>query len=89
MSQEDSTPLWFLLRNPRALGEVEDWLRLHIAKEQKTADYLEAKARTDIIHRTMWLQCCAQIDKLNDLLVDIQKQYEINFPRKESQEPIT
>jgi len=27
MSEEDSTRLWFLLRNPRALGEVEDWLK--------------------------------------------------------------
>jgi hypothetical protein len=64
--QEDSTPLWFLLRNPRALGEVKDWLK---AKHEEALDrYATGEA---YIYK--------------QLLDDIEKQYEINFPRKEPQ----
>lgn len=69
MSEEDSTRLWFLLRNPRALGEVEDWLK---EKRQEYEDNYnspisEAADRIKII-------------TIDELLADIQKQFDLNFP---------
>jgi hypothetical protein len=84
---EDSTPLWFLLHNPRALGEVQDWLKGIKIQEQKTNVYLESKAK-DLIHKTMWLQSCAQIDLIDKLLADIQKQEDILFPPLNKSKPI-
>lgn len=65
MSEENSTPLWFLLRNPRALGEVEDWLKL---RRQENEKFRNQRARP--YRRFLF----------DELLADIQKQYEINFP---------
>lgn len=66
---EAETPLWFLLRNPRALGEVEDWLKQkrHEYEELYNSTVSEAADRI-------------KISFIDDLLADIQKQYEINFP---------
>ena len=76
---EDNSFLWFLVRNPRAYNEVVDWLETKRQKLKKTNIYLEKKAQTCIIHRTMWLQGCAQIDLIDELLNDLKKEIALNF----------
>ena len=71
--KEDSTSLWFLLRNPRALGEVEDWLK---AKKTEFANRHKIDGGCD----ADYVAYSAEQAVFGELLADIQKQYDINFP---------
>jgi hypothetical protein len=55
-----------------ALMSVKGWLIEKKLAEQKTYEYLKEKAKTDIIHRSMYLMSGAEIDCLDKLLEDLQ-----------------
>jgi adenosyl cobinamide kinase/adenosyl cobinamide phosphate guanylyltransferase len=50
---------------------VTEWLTCLKIEKQKTCEYLKEKAKTDIIHRSMYLMSCAEIDCLDTLLAEL------------------
>jgi hypothetical protein len=54
------------------LKMVADWLKEKRQEKQKTYEFLKEKAKTDIIHRSMYLMSGAEIDCLDSLLAELQ-----------------
>jgi hypothetical protein len=77
----EENPLWFLVRNPRAYGEVKNWLK---AKKVEFAKRYNADGGSD----AEYISYSSEMALFDELLKDLQAQMDLNFPPLNNQKGI-